>query len=198
MMSEITAHPLCWPEGQSRTSWVDRRESQFAKRSREKAIQEMVWEVERLGGEDLIISSMLKLRQDGLPYSTQPRTDDPGIAVYFTKDGKPLCFACDNFAKDVENIWAIKLTIEALRGIGRWGASNMMEQAFTGFAALPPRKHWSEVMNLPRSASLDQIKATYRDLAKMRHPDVPGGSEHLMVELNAAWEQVKEEWELTS
>lgn len=49
------------------------------------------------------------------------------------------------------------------------------------------------VMGLPRTASLDEIKRRYRDLARMFHPDSPGGYREAMVLLNRAHESILEE-----
>lgn len=57
-----------------------------------------------------------------------------------------MCFACEKWQDVYGNIYAIGKTIEALRGIERWGTGDMVEQAFTGFVALPPR-------NLPMKSS---------------------------------------------
>jgi len=54
-----------------------------------------------------------------------------------------MCLACDRWDKVQDNIYAIAMTIEPLRGIERWGSGSMVEQAFTGFFALPaPKSPW--------------------------------------------------------
>jgi hypothetical protein len=49
----------------------------------------------------------------------------------------------------------------------------------------PFRNHY-EVLGVPRTASLDQVRAAYRAAARDHHPDA-GGSPDRMRELNAAW-----------
>lgn len=61
------------------------------------------------------------------------------MAVYFTHEKEPKCFACDCFDRVEDNLQAIRKTIEALRGIERWGSSEMLNRVFKGFAALPER-----------------------------------------------------------
>jgi hypothetical protein len=51
-----------------------------------------------------------------------------------------MCFACDKWDQVHDNIYAVGNTIEALHGIERWGTDDTVEQAFTGFAALPSPK----------------------------------------------------------
>ena len=48
-------------------------------------------------------------------------------------------------------------SIEAMRGIERWGPSQMMERTFTGFAALPEKSgsDWWDVLQVRRDASRD-------------------------------------------
>lgn len=80
---------------------------------------------------------------------------------------------------------AIQRTIEAIRGIERWGASEMMERAFQAFEALPAPKSCWEVLGLRPGATDEEIQAAYRTKAKGAHPDA-GGSQTAMSELNRA------------
>ncbi|WP_322068959.1 J domain-containing protein [Paraburkholderia bannensis] len=137
-----------------------------------------------------MISTNVPLRQDGLPYARYAALDDEGVAVYFTLDGRQMCFACDRWDKVEHNMHAIVKTIDALRGIARWGTGDMMAAAFTGFSALPapgaPRT-WREVLGLHSGErNMDIVRAAYRRLAQKHHPDRPGGSHDTMTELNAA------------
>ena len=192
---EVTRYPLCWPAHQPRTPVFKRENSRFDyNRTREKAIQGLQEEVRRLGGRNLLISSNLKLRQDLLPYSSQPKTDDGGIAVYFDLDGEPTCLACDRFRKDVDNIWALVKTIESLRAIERYGSPQLMKQAFTGFAALPAstvvEEPWYVVLEVDVEAPFEVVEHAYRRLVKTAHPDA-GGSDDAFVRVQQAWETFK-------
>lgn len=83
---------------------------------------------------------------------------------------------------------AIAKTIEALRGIARWGTGDMLEAAFTGFMALPApgaESEWWEVLGVARNCTRDDISAAYRRLASINHPD-RGGSTATMAAINAA------------
>lgn len=174
-MADVTAFPLCWP--------VHRPRARHQERSRFKiplgrALRELQHEIAMLGGRNLIISSNLRLRLDGIPMANQANPRDPGIAVYFDYQKKPMAFACDRWNCVDDNVWAICKTIEALRGINRWGSGSMVEQAFTGFAAIPPpiagQRPWHEVLDLPKNVTRDQAEQKYRELAKLRHPDNGG------------------------
>jgi hypothetical protein len=80
---------------------------------------------------------------------------------------------------------AIEKTIEAVRGIDRWGASEMLERAVQAFEALPAPKSCWDVLGLRPGASRDEISLAHRDKARRAHPDA-GGSASAMAELNAA------------
>jgi hypothetical protein len=117
-----------------------------------------------------------------------------------------MSFACDRWQKVEHNMQAIAKTIEALRGIARWGTGDMLEAAFTGFAALPPPpaaappapgapprlKHWRDVFGTGVQTR-EQLQDVYRRLAAAYHPDRPGGSQAKMAELNAAKAQALQE-----
>lgn len=144
-----------------------------------------------MGGSAPVISTNIALRQDGLPYSNRRPPDDKGVAVYFTHKGKQMCFACDRWDKVEDNIYAIAKSIDALRGIERWGSGSMVEQAFTGFVALPAPKNPHEILGVKPGASEAEIDAAYREKAKTAHPD-RGGSAEAMQELNAARQHAKQ------
>jgi len=183
-----TAYPLQWPDGRKRTEPHRRAKAAFSTTFGD-ARDNLRAEVRRLGGRNLVISTNVPLRQDGLPYATYRKLDDGGVAVYFTYEGKQMCFACDRWDRVEHNVHAIVKTIDALRGIARWGTGDMMAAAFTGFAALaaPGRtRTWREVLGIPPDVrDMAIVRAAFRVLASRHHPD-KGGSHETMAELNAA------------
>ena len=180
------AYPLQWPAGWTRTS-PGRRERGAFKTTFAKARDELMSEISRMGGRLPVLSSNLALRRDGLPYANQTRIDDPGIAVYFEHKGKPMCFACDRYSSIEGNTQAIRLTIAALRGIERWGASDMMERAFTGFAALEaPATGWRSVLDAT------DPEGSYRRLRAAAHPD-RGGDADQFQRVQRAWDDYQKE-----
>lgn len=198
MTQSVTAFPLHWPEGRPRTKYrgPSRFDVTFAK-----AVQELEWELERLGARHPVLSTNCELRLDGRPRANQEPAD-PGVAVYFERKGRQMVFACDKYDRVKDNIRAVGKTIEALRGIERWGTGDMMERAFTGFEQLPgpdavSKRHWRQVFGIARGETARPItrltiEAMYRALARERHPD-HGGSDALMAELNRAREEAMEE-----
>lgn len=191
-MSEysITAYPLSWPAGQPRSKY---RSTARFKTTPNRAMEEMLLEVERMGGRRIVVSTNVELRQDGLPYANRRPPTDPGVAVYFNRDGRPMCIACDQYSTVHDNMRAIGKTIEALRGIERWGGKQLMDRAFTGFAALPAPMEcaapWYEVLGVTPEATEDGIRTARVSLARRYHPD--SGSEpneEKMKAVNAAAE----------
>jgi hypothetical protein len=146
---------------------------------------------DRYYGDSPILSTNVALRQDGLPLANQRRPDDPGVAVYFQYKSKPMSFACDKYYDVWENMVAIRKTIEAIRGIERWGASEMMERAFTGFTALTDDGWWT-VLGVDRSASHAAVEASYRIRRSQSHPD-RGGDAAEFDKVQRAWDQYSKE-----
>lgn len=188
------AYPLQWPTGRPRTERWRRERAKFEV-TFARARDNIVAEVGRLAGRypdpAIVISTNIALRRDGLPLANQRQPDDPGVAVYFIYKKRQMSFACDRWEKIEHNMQAIAKTIEALRGIARWGTGDMLEAAFTGFSALPPP---SSTSNAPRTwrdvfgtgvTTRAQLTEIYRRLASAHHPD-RGGDPAKMSELNQA------------
>lgn len=186
MTESIEAYPLTWPAHRPRAKYRD--QSQF-RVTLGKAIKDVQDEVSRLGGSVLIISSNLPLRRDGMPYANRTSVTDTGVAVYFTYKKKPRCFACDRWQAVEDNMRAISKTIEALRGIARWGTGDMIEQAFTGFTALPSFESWWQVLGLKGPGTRDEIIEAHRRLAMAHHPDREFGDTEKMSRINRARDQ---------
>lgn len=174
-MTPERQYPLQWPAGWKRTRNPARS---LFKTSADKATRGLMAEIARLGGRLPVISSNAQYRQDGMPYARQANISDPGVAVYFQRKGKPMVFACDSYWHLHDNIHAIAKTIEALRAIERYGASDMMERAFTGFTALPApivagmKRPWREVLETGLSiVGKEEVQARYRNLVAKHHPD---------------------------
>ncbi|WP_104656568.1 J domain-containing protein [Ralstonia insidiosa] len=194
------AYPLQWPNGRPRTLAYNRETGKFDvtfARARDNIVREVTL---LCGGRfaadpQIVISTNVALRRDGLPLANQRQPDDVGVAVYFVYKKRQMSFACDRWRKIEHNMQAIAKTIEALRGISRWGTGDMLEAAFTGFAALAApgaTKTWREVLGVPvHERDIEAVRAAFRRQAAEHHPDRQGGSIEKMAAVNAAWQQAK-------
>lgn len=200
----IAAFPLQWPVGWKRTQPGHRRDATFTKYKNRLSIydgvERVLRELDRMGygRNDIVVSTNVETRLDGLPRSDRSEPGDPGAAVYWrTKQGAHKVMAVDHYRRVADNLAAIAATLEAMRAIERHGGAAILERAFTGFTALPApdaAREWPEVLGVRReTATLDGIKQAYRALAGRLHPDRPGGSHALMAELNAAQEKALQE-----
>jgi hypothetical protein len=193
----IEAYPLYWPPGRARTSQYSREPARFDT-SFARARDEVIRQVEMLCGKhawmraeaNIIISTNLQLRRDGIPLAGQRQPDDVGVAVYFTYKKQQVCFACDRWRKIEDNMQAIAKTIDALRGVARWGTGDMMEAAFKGFTALagPGASEWWDVLEVRRDASHEVVSSNYRRLRSQHHPDRGGDAEQFQ-RVQRAFEQ---------
>lgn len=212
-MSDQTRYPLSWPANWARTKSYQRERATFRSTRKSNyvdtngntvtgssskaltvadAIKRLSGELARLGATNEILSTNVKTRLDGLPYSNQPEPDDVGAAVYFKLKGKPRCLACDKWNRVADNIAAIAQHIDALRRIDRYGVGTM-EQAFAGYAALPPSaEDWRTVFGLNGGATLADVETKFKALAIQHHPD-RGGDPAVMAKLNAARDVAKRE-----
>lgn len=185
--TEYTAFPLSWPLGWKRT---DRpRHSRFGRHNPPTVAQGrdgVIAELTRMGcpSYNVVISSNVPLKCDGLPYSNQKEPRDTGVAVYFRVDGKPTVLACDKWNTVGDNLWAIAKHVEALRGQDRWGVGSLA-QAFAGYQQLEEKTQAScwEILgipNFPPETPLEQreqvIMDAYRRKARETHPDKEGGT----------------------
>lgn len=190
----MQSYPLEWPPAWPRCRFpVDAR---FGKHTLTAAVKSLLHELSLLGARSIVVSTNLTLRKsDGLPKSGQCQPVDRGVAVYFELKKKPACFPCDRWAKIEDNVWAIALSIGALRGLNRWGAKEMVDAAFTGFKALPEtagafNKPYWEVLGMDPDAGIFEAEEKYRKLAFIHHPD-HGGNATQMAQLNGAIEQAR-------
>ena len=187
------AYPLRWPPGKPRTPSGQREVAKFKLRL-SAARDDLLEELRRLGARYVVLSSNLRVRRDGLPLAKQRQPEDPAVAVYFNLDADQFVFACDVWTLVEDNVRAIGLTIGALRGIKRWGSSDLLKQAFSGFQQLPAAGvDWRSVLDLHHpGVGVDDARDAYRRLARAAHPD-HGGNPHEMMRLNEAMDAAKKE-----
>lgn len=212
----ISAYPLQWPVGWKRTAPGFQAHAKFGKAGRyqgygdskrwvpgrdltiAEGTQRVLDELKRMGleREEVVISTNLRLRLDGLPHSNQSDPRDAGVAVYWRDAVGDKVMAIDIYYRVADNLAAVAATLEAMRAIERHGGAAILDRAFTGFTALPApivagvKRPWREVLGwVPHSiVTLEMLTARYRSLAAQHHPD-RGGDPAKMAEINAAREE---------
>lgn len=191
------AFPLEWPAGFNRTPQRDKKHSQF-KCTIAQARDGVLHEIELMNGINPIISSNVPVKRDGQMYGNMKPVDgNTGIAVYFTWDNEQYVLACDQYIYLQDNLRAIEKSIEALRGLKRWGASDILKRAFQGFKALPesslPFKMWYDILGVNPNSNYEAITSTYKLLIKKYHPDNPEtGSRERFDEIQSAYSYYKD------
>jgi len=207
----IEAYPLAWPVGWKRTPVAERKRAKFSKViwseeasrptvQREISIDEgthrILSELARMRAErgSIVISTNLKLRLDGLPFSKQSQPTDVGVAIYWTdaKAKMPRCMAIDIYDRIADNLGAVAASIEALRLIERHGGAQILERAFAGFVALPSpgkARHWRLVLGMADGQLPSEVREAYRKLRSKYHPDREGGDAAKFYEVQVAYEQ---------
>lgn len=193
------AYPLSWPEGWKRcknrahAAFNKTRDPKYvdgqpryqgkARLSVSDAVRRVLAELQRMGmrDDDIIISTNVPLRLDGLPRSDQ-EPSDPGVAVYWQKKNQNMrCMAIDRYFRVADNLAAVAATLDAMRAIERHGGAEILNRAFLGFAALPEKasQPWREVFGISTAASATWplVEERFRALAVVHHPDKGGDRE---------------------
>lgn len=200
-MNDYTSYPLSWPIGWRRSTAHEC--ARFSKRERQygatsswtstkavtisEAIRRLFSEIKaftkggyqwRINPDRVVVSTNVRVKLDGLPYSNAAEPSDSGVAVYFKLDDRPTVLACDKWNRVADNIAAIAAHLGALRGQERWGVGSI-EQAFAGYAALNEKTEPScwEILEINSSATRPQILDAYRRKCRETHPDTGGSAE---------------------
>lgn len=208
----ITASPLTWPAGWPRTDPAERGYGRFGKREKStsssyaqlksmtvaEGTKRIQAELDRMRARDVIISTNLKLRVDGLPRSDQREPVDPGAAVYWTdRSGAVRNIAIDQYTKVADNLAAIAATLDAFRTVERHGGAEIGSRAFTGFTAIEhsPEPHWSTVLGVDaQTVTLRELGDARRRKLSEAHPDKSGNADGSAFDrVNRAFERAQKE-----
>lgn len=205
-MDRSEAFPLSWPPGWPRTPPGREQRARFNVKIQGSTYQRkgqvtlyvgrerLLDELRRLGATDVVLSSNIPVRLDGLPYSKAAEPRDHGVAVYFRIKREPRVLACDKWDRVADNMAALAAHVEAIRGQMRWGVGSL-EQAFGGYRALPAMgdvKPWWAVLGVPQDAPMPAVERRRDELLMKHHPD-KGGSHSMAAEINAAFSQARAE-----
>lgn len=152
-MSEIRARPLSTYPGQE-TPAYEREEARFrrpgstrydgtyrpgGKTPIEQTMRELEAELDRIDVDRAVLEVDVpesRIRRDGWIYAAS-RPSSPRVVLSFDHPQQgPVRFPCDTYTDWRDNVRAIRLTLEALRAIARYGVAQRAEQ-YRGWTALP-------------------------------------------------------------
>lgn len=196
MTEPIQSFPLSWPAGWRRLERWQRERARFSRFDQRLSVLDgitrVLGELARMGidRDDVVISTNVPTRLDGLPKSNTAEPADPGVAVYWRSGKGSRCMAIDRYDRVADNLAAIAATLDAMRAIERHGGAAILDRAFAGFAALPaPEQPW-QVLGLQTSRpTREQVEDAFRRLAMKHHPD-RGGDPAEMARINAARDEL--------
>lgn len=189
-----SAYPLSWPAGWKRVTI--RANAQFKHAGSQipidVALKRLEYELTRARADHAVLSSNCPRRVDGSMRLDQKPTD-PGVAVYFTRAGARVVFACDKWKRVADNIAAIAAHLEAIRGQERWGVGTS-DQAFKGYLALPAPKSWRGILAVDPDTTLEEAEYAYK-VAVRTEMETAGSDHHeRMIELNLAIARARSEF----
>lgn len=177
------AYPLQWPDHIPRSA---KRETGQFKTTLAGALDNVERSLQLFGKDSgkpvsgIVLSSNISLGVN--------KPADPGVAAWFTWEDVQICIPVDRYATPAANLQAIHHVLEARRTEMRHGTLALVRASLRGFQALPAPGSipWWQVLQVKQEATAEQINAAYSRLAKLRHPDRPGGSHDMMADLNRA------------
>lgn len=200
--------PLEWPTGWPRTAAANRQRAAFGYRDGGDkkpltitvALKRLELQLDLLRATDVVMSTNVRLRVTGMVHGDgKPENGDPGVAVYFRYQKRPLVLACDRWSTVADNINAISGHVDAIRRMDRYGVGRL-EQALAGYnRMLPGRRAWFDVLGLRTLPMMNDdgwqvVEERYRLLATTLHPDKSTGSHEKFTELSEAYQIAKQEF----
>jgi hypothetical protein len=167
------AFPLKWPLGRSVTPSYQRKDAAFST-AMAAARDALLHELKLLRATNVVISSNVATYTRGgqeVMYADQSASkENPGVAVYYQWRGDSYSLACDRWKTVTDNLQALNKTVNAIRGIDRWGTGEMVKAAFAGFKELPAAVQtegacW-DVLNIQPTRDVEFINRQYKLLAR--------------------------------
>lgn len=220
----ITCRPISswpWPE----TPAAERKRAQFKKPGGRnyagtyvprrptpvgQTITELKRELAHLGAEDAVLELDLTerdIRLDGWPRS-DARSRSPRVVLSLprTRHG-PLRYGTDRYDRWEDNLRAIRLSLEALRAVDRYGVTRRGEQ-YAGWKALPPAAGASVTVTAHEAADILashapgftaedvlahpwDFEGAHRMARKATHPDRNAGDQRRWDEVERAAEVLR-------
>lgn len=184
-MTDRKQTPLVWPQGRPREA--DPRPGSY-RTGWDEACGNIAAELRKLLGSHA--TGTLVIATDRTESNQDPL--DPGVAAYFTVDGKVFAVSCDRWRLPEHNAQAIALILGAIGAACRHGAADISALLLRGLAVgAHPMQGWKSVLGFDAAVvvtrpMLDQRR---REMAARHHPDLgAAGSDAVMAEINAAYD----------
>jgi hypothetical protein len=140
-------------------------------------LDELAYEIEKLGGRDCVIGAGFRdsdIRLDGMPRANarQDPYMHPGVEISFDSRFGRLTYATDQYTDWRANVRAIVLSLEALRAVDRYGVSKRGQQ-YAGWARLAA----GESLEEKGRRLVEEAGGSIKEALKRHHPDVGGTTE---------------------
>lgn len=171
-----------------------------------KMLDKLENELEKLGAREIVLQGAYQradIRLDNRPRAGV-RPSHPGIILSFkTRKGEYLSFPCDTFDSHEHNVYAVALSLEALRAVDRYGVTRHNEQ-YKGWVALPEHSLSAELAAEFLAGYSDQYSKSrilsdpeareiaYKEACKKTHPD-NGGNHEKFVRVQDAIRQLRQQ-----
>ena len=143
-----------------------------------------------MGSKNCIITSNLRTKNEGGFYAQQNKIEDAGIGVYFDLKGKPKVMLLDKWGSPEHNMWSLFLSVQAIRGLERWGGVEFLDGLFTGFQALPDYTT-TAIRYFEGCSSQEHVEERKKNLQRELHPD-SGGNEEEFKEMMRQYQEIKQ------
>lgn len=190
-----------WPDQFDRTPAAERRSYPHGfQQSRREAFDSILDELEKMDGVQNVkveTAAPHTTKHPHQPYKDRD-PDDPGVVVYFERDGQQFAIPCDRWDNLRDNARAIALYLDAKRALDRYGVQTVRSEF--GTQALPrgedavaadPPPH--EVLDVEPDAPEGVVENAYRERVQETHPDKPGGDEAAFRRVQRAREAMLDE-----
>jgi hypothetical protein len=186
--------PLSWPAGYPVTE--HRIESKFSCTFAQ-ARDGIFNQIDLLGAKTFFISCNVQRNKKGDLVEGRLIYDNPGVALYFNYKGEDKVIACDKWKYIHENLRAVEKSLEAIRGLERWGCSDIISRAMGGLKELAENAGesngaWWQVLGVDQDAPPTYIEAAYKQKVKIYHPDKPTGNRDMFELVLRAYNEAKQ------
>ncbi|WP_114578541.1 J domain-containing protein [Saliphagus sp. LR7] len=181
-MASSATHDLEWPDGFERTPGAEREPYPHGFRvSRTQAFDGILDELQKMGARNVQVKTAAPHTQKAPHRPYQDRDpEDPGVVVYFERDGAQFAVPCDRWDNLRDNAQAIAKYLDAKRALERYGVQTVSSEFETQalpsgdeeavVATRPPH----EILEVAPDAGEAVVRAAARSKKKEHHPDQGG------------------------